>query len=356
MHGELGFGRLALVDAWRAIGDDPTNFAAHRLLADGYASEPRHENARVSEFLVSQLLQPANVTPIKPQLAQQNLFIAQRAGPSHASFDEFASPVIANGLKLRASAVGGSHGIAGDDVTLAGLHDRFSYSVGHYRFATDGFRDNNDLEQETANAFLQYRPGRDTNLQVELRSSRMEHGDLTTFFDREVYSDLLRGSEDADSLRLGAKHQLSPSHVVLGSLIVQNVLSTAGVENAFSLHTDEEAYSVDVQDIARIGRIIVQTGLVSAEQDAAVASTVFLPDVGPVVATTDETNRQLGLYSYATFNPASTLAITAGASFDSIELGAAEEEAVNPKLGIVWRPTAEHDDSSEPRSRLCTTI
>ena len=149
--------------------------------------EPRHEIARVSELHVAQLLQPANVTPIKPQLGQQNLFIAQRAGPSHASFDEFASPVITNGLKLRASAVAGGNGSSGDDVSLAGLHDRVSYSVGHYRFATDGFRDNNDLEQEVANAFLQYRPSYETNLQAELRSARTEHGDLTMYFNRESY-------------------------------------------------------------------------------------------------------------------------------------------------------------------------
>ena len=61
-----------------------------------------------------------------------------------------------------------------------------SYSAGHYRFATDGFRDNNDFEQSVANAFIQYRPTHDTNLQAELRSARTEHGDLTTYFDREL--------------------------------------------------------------------------------------------------------------------------------------------------------------------------
>ena len=157
-----------------------------------------------------------------------------------------------------------------------------SYSVGHYRFATDGFRDNNDLDERSANAFLQYRPSHDTNLQAELRSSRMEHGDLTTFFDRDLYSDSLRGSEDADSLRLGAKHQLTPkSH---NSRFVDR--AGRAVEQfqprPFSLYRKmNKAYSVDVQDIARIGDAIVQTGFVSAEQDEAVASTVFVPDVGP---------------------------------------------------------------------------
>ena len=217
VHSELGFGRLALRDAWRAIGDDPTNFAGHRLLAEGYSTEPQHEIARGSELLVSQLLQPANVTPVKAQLGQQNLFIAQRAGPSHTSFDEFDSPVIANGLKLRASAVGGGNDIDGEDVTLAGLHDRVSYSVGHYRFAMDGFRDNNDLEQRAANAFIQYRPNHDTNLQAELRSSRTEQGDLSRFFDPALYSPVLRVEEDVDSLRLGARTQIKPDHVLLGS-------------------------------------------------------------------------------------------------------------------------------------------
>ena len=72
----MSLGQLALLDAWNALGDDPADFTAHRLLADAYSTEPRHEIARVSELLASQLLQPANVAPLKPQLGQQNLVIA----------------------------------------------------------------------------------------------------------------------------------------------------------------------------------------------------------------------------------------------------------------------------------------
>ena len=69
-------------------------------------------------------------------------------------------------------AVAGGDDVAGTDVTLAGLHDQVSYSVGGYRFATDGFRANNDLDQRIANAFVQFRPALDTSLQAELRSTR----------------------------------------------------------------------------------------------------------------------------------------------------------------------------------------
>jgi Tfp pilus assembly protein PilF len=336
VHNELGFGRLAINDARQAIGDDPTSFAAHRLLADAYSTESRHEIARVSELLVSQLLQPANVTPIKPQLAQQNLHIAQRMGPSHTSFDEFASPVIANGLKLRASAVGGGNGISGDDITLAGLHDRVSYGAGHYRFKTDGFRDNNDLDQEVANGFIQYRPSRDTSLQAELRSARTDHGDLTTFFNREFFLPTARFAEDVDSLRLGAKHQLMPNHVLLGSLILQDVASNLG-DSSFDVATDEQGASLDLQSIARLGRAIVQSGLVSAKHDQTNTTTLFVPDIGRIVEATEEDSEQLGLYSYATVRPLSTLTLTVGASLDRIEIGSTREDAFNPKLGIVWR-------------------
>ena len=291
---------------------------------------------------MAQLLQPANVAPIKPQLAQQNLFIAQRAGPSHASFDEFASPVITNGLKLRASAVAGGNGSSGDDVSLAGLHDRVSYSVGHYRFATDGFRTNNDLEQEVANAFLQYRPSYETNLQAELRSSRTEHGDLTMYFNRESYSPLLRQDEDADSLRFGAKHQFSPNHTLLGSLILQDVAASGTSGGPFFL-----AYGTRTPTTSTF-----RTPFASAERSCKAAS-YRLSRTKPGGARrfsglawtqsstrSRTTNRQLGVYSYVTLNPTATLTLTAGASVDTFEIGGAEDDAISPKLGLVWRPTA----------------
>ena len=71
IHTEVGLGQLALLDAWNALGNDPSDFTAHRLLADAYSTEPRHEIARVSELLASQLLQPANVAPLKPQRANR---------------------------------------------------------------------------------------------------------------------------------------------------------------------------------------------------------------------------------------------------------------------------------------------
>jgi hypothetical protein len=58
IYSDLGFQQRALVEGHNAVNADPTNHSAHRFLADSYSVLPRHEIARVSELLQSQLLQP----------------------------------------------------------------------------------------------------------------------------------------------------------------------------------------------------------------------------------------------------------------------------------------------------------
>ena len=158
VHNELGFGRLALLDAWQAIGDDPTNFAAHRLLADGYSTEPRHEIARVSELLhVAAAAARQRHADQAAARAAESVHRATR-GPEprvvrRARFTDHHERAQAPrfGRRRRQRHAGRRRspgGAAGSSVIQRG----------HYRFATDGFRDNNELEQEVANAFLQFRP------------------------------------------------------------------------------------------------------------------------------------------------------------------------------------------------------
>jgi Tfp pilus assembly protein PilF len=338
VHTELGFGRLALLDAWQSVSASPADYAGHRLLADVYATEPRHEIARVSELTVSQLLQPANLTPIKPQLAQPNLFIAQRAGPSPTSYDELDSPLVANGLKLRASAAAGDNGTGGTDVTLAGLHDDLSYSIGYYGFATDGFRPNNDLDQRVGNAFLQWRPSAATSLQAELRSVSGEQGDLTMRFNRDFYLPTLRSDESADSLRFGVKQELSGKHVLLGSVIVQDVTSS-NTDTAFAVGLEQQGHTLEVQHIRTSESVTLQSGFVVTNQDETLESRLSLPGRGPVVDMRSNDLRRRGLYSYVHFNPSSGLTLTAGLSVDDIEMPLLASDAVDPKLSVAWRPT-----------------
>jgi tetratricopeptide (TPR) repeat protein len=82
IYTDLGFQDRALVEGWQSVNADPADFSGHRFLADSYSALPRHEIARVSELLQSQLLQPINIDPVQPHLAEGNLFILNGAGPS----------------------------------------------------------------------------------------------------------------------------------------------------------------------------------------------------------------------------------------------------------------------------------
>jgi Tfp pilus assembly protein PilF len=339
VHTELGFDRLALVDAWDALADDSSDYAGHRLLAGGYSTQPRHEIARVSELLVSQLMQPANVTPVKPQVGQPEMFISQRVGPSGTSFDELDSPVLTNGLKFRASAVRGGNATAGEDVTVAGLHDRVSYSVGYYDFETDGFRENNDLDQSVVSAFVQGRLSHATNLQAELRSVRTKQGDLTMRFDPDLYLPMVRFEEDADSIRLGGKQQLSRRDVLLGSLITQDASATIANGDSTQIRLEQRGYNADIQHIHTGQSVQIQSGLVFAQQNEDSVARSSFPGLPPLsIEATGESN-QYGLYSYAYLDPTSTLTLVVGASWDRIEDTFVEDDTVSPKLGVIWRPT-----------------
>ncbi len=116
IYRDLGFEQLALVEGWKSVNTDPANYSAHRLLADTYAARPRHEIARVSELLQAQLLQPINITPVQPQLAETNLFILDGAGPADPAFNEFTPLFNRNRLALQASGVVGSNRTCGDEL------------------------------------------------------------------------------------------------------------------------------------------------------------------------------------------------------------------------------------------------
>ena len=74
-----------------------------------YAARPRHEIARSSELLQAQLLQPININPVQPRLAETDLNILTGAGPGEAAFNEFTPLLERDRLQLTVSCVAGNH-------------------------------------------------------------------------------------------------------------------------------------------------------------------------------------------------------------------------------------------------------
>ena len=169
IYSDLGFQELALTEGWKSVNIDQTNFSSHRLLADTYSALPRHEIARVSELLQSQLLQPLNATPIQPRLAESNLGLIAAGGPGALSFNEFNPLFSRDGLSVLASGVVGGNSTAGGEAVVAGMYGKFAFSLGYTAFQTDGWRVNAGQDDRIGNAFVQVDLSPQTMVQAEFR-------------------------------------------------------------------------------------------------------------------------------------------------------------------------------------------
>ena len=221
IYRDLGFQQRALFEGWRSLNVDPSSYSAHRFLSDSYSALPRHEIARVSELLQSQLLQPINITPVQPQLAESNLFILEGAGPAAAAFNEFNPLFNRNRLALQASGILADKDTQGDDIVQSGVLGRVSYSLSQYHYESDGFRKNNNLNQDIYDAFFQISLSHKTSIQAEYRYLDDQRGDLSLRFDPDNF-DRLSTKRQTDTIRLGFHHSFSPYSETIGSFIYQN--------------------------------------------------------------------------------------------------------------------------------------
>jgi tetratricopeptide (TPR) repeat protein len=369
IYNDLNFQQLALVEGWRSLAVDPTNYSAHRFLADAFLADPRAQVTRLSQLLQSQLWQPLNLQPLQPQLTEPGLFIPQGTGPSRLSYNEYNSLFMRNGLQLYANGIGGSNGTWGDDLVFSGLAGRVSFSLGQFHFQTDGFRDNNDQTRDIGNAFIQIALSADTSVQAEYRTQRSDFGDLRLRFDPDLFFPNDRTESDIDTARVGFRHDFAPSARIIGSFLAQKthedkssslsgtllipfppfppIVANQAVAATSTL--EQKSYLAELQMVNTWNRVRLVSGLGyfdgSNEGSLTVKATTTLPppfpSPPPSVQTLpiDEPSRQANLYSYGSIAWPSTFTWILGLSvndYDSVTAGATKW---NPKFGVIWTPT-----------------
>jgi tetratricopeptide (TPR) repeat protein len=350
IYSELGFQQLALVEGWKSVNIDPTNSSAHRFLADSYAALPRHEIARVSELLQSQLLQPLNATPIQPRLAESNLGLIAAAGPETLSFNEFNPLFNRNGLTLLASGLLGSNDTRAWEAVAAGIHGRTGLSIGYTDFETDGWRVNARQEDRIANLFVQSELSPRTSLQAELRRRDRRLGDPEMRFFFEDVAENLRQTEERSTYRLGIRHAIAPHSILLGSLMhQQGEFFLRDSPDDFFVRFDQEfprlrSTGGELQHLYRSGRFSVTSGIGHVGIDAKQTFIIgFAPpfDFLDETVETDEDIRHSNAYVYGYAQAMPGITVTLGASYDAFEtdsLNNRERDQFNPKFGVTWTP------------------
>jgi tetratricopeptide (TPR) repeat protein len=352
IYSDLGFQQLALVEGWKSVNADPTNYSAHRFLADSYSVLPRHEIARVSELLQSQLLQPLNMTPIQPRLAESNLFLISAGGPGALSFNEFSPLFNRNGATVQASGLVGENDTGAVEGVLSGIVGKMSTSIGYSYFATDGFRENSDQEDDIFNVFLQYELNPKTSFQAEFRRRDNERGDLEQRFFRDSFAPGRKTTEERTSIRLGGRYAFSPGSILLGSVMYQDAEFRVSDDQLsppvafFDVERPEEAWSAELQHLFRSRYFNLTTGVGYFNIAGHIDQTVglaFPPPTGVIESFTKTSTdlEHVNVYTYAYINALKTLTLTVGGSADFLSgdsLDVGDEDQFNPKFGVIWRP------------------
>jgi len=346
IYSDLGFQQLALVEGWKSINTDPANYSAHRFLADSYSALPRHEVARVSELLQSQLLQPININPIQPSLAEANLFILEGVGPSSPSFNEFNPLFNRNRFALQASGVVGEQSTHGGEFVHSAVVGTLSYSLGFFDFYTDGFRPNNDLDQNILNAYVQFSVSPKTSLQMEFRRTKVEKGDLTLNFDPDSFLPTLRLEEEKNTFRFGFHHAFSPGSDLIGYVARQESDRNRkfGVPQivSFDDDTNDAGTGGELQHLLRSKRFHLVSGAGYFTVDRDLREEILIqqppPDSPiPIVDSSGGDVSHLNLYMYSQIRYPENLTITIGASGDFDRDDFSEDrDQFNPKFGITW--------------------
>jgi len=340
IYDDLGFQQLALVEGWKSVNLDPTNYSAHRLLADSYSALPSSQISQVSELLQSQLLQPLNNNPIQPLLGGGPMILAG-VSPEEPSFNEYSQLFLGDRLQLLVSGVGGNEGTLGDEVILSGLQGRTSYSVGQFHYETNGFRTNGDLRQNIYDGFTQISLTPQLNIQGEVRYTTPNNGDLTLRFDPADFSPTQTNEERDIVYRLGLHYTVAPGSDLLVSLFyASNSFSeTDSTVAEFPPGTSsrgsfgEDGYNGEAQYLFTANRFNLITGAGHFEGTYSENGEITLAGITyPFIDQVKEHNTDVYLYSYIRLPMNSTL--TLGGSGDFFHGFSDDKNQWNPKAGL----------------------
>ncbi|MFZ5492289.1 MAG: TonB-dependent receptor domain-containing protein [Pseudomonadota bacterium] len=334
----LGFDQLARREAAAALASDPTDFSAHRLLADSYLGLPNHETGRLSELLQAQLWQPLSVLPLQPQARAEDLGIRQGAVSLRSGLNEYTPLFVRDGVSVLGSAVGGGDDLFSDDLVANVLAGPLSISAAQFRYTTDGFRDNADQEIDLYDLFAQWRMTPATSVQAEVRRSREERGDIGLYPFDDVDSATLRQFRDRDTYRVGLRHDWAPGNSTLLSVQRESVhegqdfdidipTPFGGITVPVKARGDSRPLLAEAQQVVfgAAGRLLLGGGHYRENGDLDVNGFVF-----------DQRTRHSNGYTYAYLGGPAGMQWTLGLAVDAVDADVIDETRWSPKLGLVW--------------------
>jgi len=350
IYQDLGFEQLGVNEGADSLATDPASHSAHRFLSDSYIGRPRHDIARTSELLQSQLMQPLGSSPVPPQAWLIDLNQLTAGGPFEIGLNEFTRLFERDRVQLFLSGGIGNQNTFVEEAVVAAQAGRVALSGGQYLYSTDGFRANNDIRHDAYNVFAQAALRDDLNVQVELRRRATEHGDLRLNFNPDNFSVFDRREVTQNTARVGAHYTPARGSDILLSAVVSerqdDFASTPPDGVRIESGRRDLGYDLQGQYLLRADRFNLTAGggtyyIDTDQTNTFDISRVALPGLCfffPCVTTTpanDETTQHNG-YVYGNVPLPYGVTVTAGLAYDYVNRGGLDVSKVSPKGGVQW--------------------
>jgi tetratricopeptide (TPR) repeat protein len=350
IYNDLSFEQQARYQATDALARDPGNHSAHRLLADSYVGQTNLDAARQSELLQSKMTQPLNLDPLQPQLNNSNMGLLDGNGPDGLSYNEYNPLFSRNGLALQLDASVSENDTWSNDAIVAGLYDRFAFSVGQYHSETDRLDTEFGYEQDIINGFIQFALTDSTSIQLEVSENEEDKGDVSQRLIPEfLNNNNIQVNNEISTTRFGLNQLLSNNMRLsfnatrreddLFTRDTNNQLLILETNNKNTIDLYEVQFSHKQEQIAWLVGLSRQASEFNGQADLIYLPPLSCPTPSCVIDALSD-NSQDRLYGYLFYEMSSILSLTGGISH--IREDRDNKETIKrtyPKLGLMLEPT-----------------
>jgi hypothetical protein len=367
LYREAGLLEWSRWEAARAVSVDYASADTHQFLAQSYAAltDPfratlRYETAAAAEFLIASLLAPVGSVQLSPITAfsQPMEFFSGRSL-------EFYSEVTAR-----------SPGGVTAAFSQQGHIDRTAWAL-DYSFADlDRGATNTDVRQHVGSLALKQQIGISDSAYLFVQGTTAEGGDTRPYYLPDAADPTFRYEEDQwPNVLLGWHHQWSPEHqtLALGGLLNDDFVYAADAQSVLLLDSPFRSptnlwfaphyknrfqlWSVEVQHLVRHpgGELQVGGRYQTGDLDTHARLDLLPNQANGVFAkpasdqNTTASMQRLALYLYDTLHVFEPLSLELGVTYDKLKYPAnvtappldpteREEDAVSPKVGLLWTP------------------
>ena len=361
-------------EAGKAVNDDYANWSAHLFLANSYnelrdsrSVNLRYETPWLSEYLVANLLAPANAGTLSQQVSQQ----------------EYSRLFDRDRLRLASSTEYFSHGDWRQSAAQYGTFGRNSFAVEESYRSEHGYRPNSDFEETTYDLRFKHQITTEDSVYFQASFGHSSGGNSAQYYDQsQATNDPFRFRERSEPiLTAGFHHEWSPG---LHTLLLGSRLSdTYSVRNPSQLtflvsretnmapvgsilpfaagadyRSELEIYSIEAQQIWQTPRQTMVLGsrfqdggfdTQSRQENARIDLTDWFP--GSVISDQNVSTRfqRWNLYGYEQWQVVDELRLIAGLTFENLVLPqnyrfaplstrSETKSYLLPKAGAIWTP------------------